>query len=437
MTSISFVLRTSSKVDSPGSLAMRIIHCREVKSITLSGYRLFPHEWNQNTQSVVYPPDNPERSSYLKTVEWKIKSEKALVGDYVKELDIRGHYCTDDIISLYRQKSNSSKLLGYTGLLARELEQRGQERTARAYRTVANGLIAFNKGVDIPLHQINSHLIKSFEMSLKEKGRLPNTISYYMRNLRAIYNKAIESKYVVNITGEKPFAGVYTGTTKTMKRALSLDELKSLHSLDFARLLKEEKPESQKHSRIDKLYFAWRLFFFCFYTRGMCFIDLAYLRKDNIKDGVIQYCRKKTGQQVEIKITADIQKIIDSFAPDVKYSPYVFPIIKDNRRSARLQYESALRLQNRRLLLLSGLACTRSFSTHVSRHTWATIGKRANVPLQVISECLGHASEKTTLIYMGLLDNSILDEANDLITSTIAFPQLKQTMQPMGAGAWC
>jgi len=419
MPSVNFILRPSSRVGFPDSLTLRIIHCRRVKSVALSGCRLYPSEWDKSTECIVYPLDSPERSSYLKDVELKMRSEKVLVNDYITELSSQGHYSVGDIIRLYRKKSGKDKLLGYAELLAVELEHQGQERTAKAYRTVARGLAAYNKGVDIPLYQINSRLIKSFEIYLREKGRLPNTISYYMRNLRAIYNKAVHSKHVVNITGEKPFSGVFTGTTKTMKRALSVDELRSLHSLDFASLLKSLDPRSLEYARLEKLFFAWRLFFFCFYARGMCFVDLAYLRKDNIQTGVLRYCRKKTGQQVEIKITTELQEIIDSFANEVKCSPYLFPVIRENGKKTRIQYENGLRLQNHRLKTLSRLARIRLVSTHVSRHSWATIGKQENVPLRVISECLGHTSEKTTLIYLGLLDNSVLDEANDLVVSAI------------------
>ena len=427
MASINFVLRPSSKVDRAGSLTLRVIHCRQTRNVTLPDCRLYSHEWNPVTQSVIYPPtDNPERSAYLSIVELKIRNERDHINGYITELERGGHYCTDDIISLYREKSGHDKMLGYTKLLTRELEKRGQKRTARAYRTVTRGLVAFNKGVDIPLCQINAGLIKSFELYLKNKELLPNTISYYMRNLRAIYNKAVAAKYIFNPTGEKPFAGVFTGYTKTMKRALPQEELKRLHDLDFSEILKNEEADSRRHDRIEKLYFAWLLFFFCFYARGMCFIDLVYLRKENISGGVLRYCRKKTGQQVEVRITDKLQEIIDRFASQVRHSPYLFPILTENGTNLRLQYENALRLQNNRLKRLSQFARIRAISTHVSRHTWATIGKKENVPLRVISECLGHTSERTTLIYLGLLDNHVLDQANDIITSAFIHPQSMQ-----------
>ena len=409
MTSINFILRPSSKADGqPGSLMLRIIHSRRVRNLTLSGSRLYAHEWDSKTQSIVYPENDPERSSFLQTVEQRIDNKRALVGDYLVELKRRGAYSVNDLVCLIRKRSSHDKLVGYTEMLSMELERNGCERTARAYRTVVRGFVSFNNGEDIHLFKIHSALIKSFEAYLKNQGKKPNTISYYMRNLRAIHNKASASGHLSRAMGDRPFAGVYTGNDKTRKRALSAEDLKSLYSLHIPDLL--NRPG---------LYFAWRLFFFCFYARGMCFVDLAHLQKSNIRKGVIKYCRKKTGQQVEIKVIHEMQHIIDSFAEETQYSDYVFPIIKDKQKKEGLQYENGLSLQNRRLKALSRLAGIGPVSTHVARHTWATIGKRENIPLRVLSECLGHSSENTTLIYLDLLDSTVLDEANDRITSIV------------------
>ena len=295
MTSIKLVLRPSSKGDCQGSLTLRIIHNRKIKNITMPDCRLYSYEWNHNSQTIIYPLNNPDRVTHLSGIELKIESEKALLSNYIAELEEQGYYNISDILNLYRKKSSLDKLLGYTALLVHELKQQGQERTARAYNTVARRLVTFNKGEDIPLHHINSRLIKSFENYLKDSGKLSNTISYYMRNLRAIYNKAVTSQHISGPTGENPFAGVYTGVTKTMKRALSLKELKELNALDFNKIIKEQVSDSQCCRRAEKLYRSWLFFFFCFYARGMCFIDLAYLRKENIRGGVLRYCRKKTG----------------------------------------------------------------------------------------------------------------------------------------------
>ncbi|NDV97660.1 hypothetical protein D0T84_22665, partial [Dysgonomonas sp. 521] len=122
----------------------------------------------------------------------------------------------------------------------------------------------------------------------------------------------------------------------------------------------------------------------------MSFIDLAYLRKDNIGKGVISYYRKKTGQPIEVKLTDEMKDIIDSFSKETRYSPYLFPIIRDKDKDRRLQYETALRSYNRDLKDLARLSgVNQPVSSHVARHSWATIAKYERLPLSLISEGLG------------------------------------------------
>ena len=224
---------------------------------------------------------------------------------------------------------------------------------------------------------------------------------------------------------------VITGFRQTRKRALDIDSLRALNNLDFSALLERQslRPGDEREPReeplpLDRgLYTSWRYFFFCFHARGMSFVDMAYLRKENIRQGVISYYRKKTGQKIEVTLTPTLQRIIDSFSGEVRHSPYLFPIIRNTAKSARLQYENGLRLQNKRLKKLSALAGVRGkLSTHVSRHSWATIGKKQNQPLWVISEGLGHSSEKMAYTYLASFDRSTLDRANEQIALALAAP---------------
>ena len=420
MTSISLIFRPSIKAGRhPGSLSLRIIHNRRAKTTTLPGIRLYPQEWDKDMQEIIYPENNQRRALQLAQFERAIDAEVDILNDHLFTLEQQGRFQLEDLFALYRRRKNSGKLHGYAESLALGLERRGQMRTAEAYRTVTRGLIQFNKNEDIALPHINSCLIKDFEKHLKESGKMPNTISYYMRNLRAIYNKAVADKCTTRHK-ENPFSGVYMGVTKTMKRALSVDEVKQMKCLDFSKLFEDKAPESREYRATENLYRAWRYFTFCFYARGMSFVDMVYLRKENIRGGVIRYVRKKTGQQIEIRLTPEMKATIDSFSNEVKGSAYVFPIIRNNDLLAYSQYETALRTQNyrlKKLAILSGIK--KQVSTHWARHSWANIGKHENLSIRVISECLGHTSEKTTRIYLDSLDNSLLDAANDTVISAI------------------
>ena len=191
MTSMNLVLRPSTKEGHhPGSLSLRVIHNRQVKTVTLPGCRLYPEEWNKETQEVIYPDNNPRRLAALELLARRVNDEVELLNTHLQTLEKQGRYSVEDLVRLYRQRKDNSTLSGYCDTLASELKRLGQGRTANAYRTVTRGLIKFNKGQDIPLREINARLIKEFEIYLKTCC-MPNTISYYMRNLRAIYNKAV------------------------------------------------------------------------------------------------------------------------------------------------------------------------------------------------------------------------------------------------------
>ncbi|WP_262890042.1 tyrosine-type recombinase/integrase [Dysgonomonas hofstadii] len=307
---------------------------------------------------------------------------------------------------------NSNNLSDYGLRLAEELEAAGRVRTARAYRSAVKRLSAFIGKQGIPFTSITCSLMEAFERQLREDGRSPNTISFYMRNLRAIYRKAIEEGLVEE--GRKnPFRHVFTGVYKTQKRALDASQMQRLQNLDYNLWL--EQGVCPVQTRPSAMYTSWRLFTFCFHARGMSFVDLAYLKKENITNGVIRYYRKKTGGLIEVRVTSLMQDIIDSFAKETVNSPYVFPIITRQDKYTRLQYENALYLQNRRLKKLAKEAgINMALSTHVSRHSWASIAKSRDTPLWVISEGLGHSSEKVTYT-----DLSRLDRANEEVCALV------------------
>ena len=164
------------------------------------------------------------------------------------------------------------------------MKQLGKVRTSETYTAALASFMKFRDGQDILLCEIDSDTMMLYEAWLKSKGICPNSISFYMRILRAVYNRAVEKE----LTEQKyPFKHVYTGISKTVKRALPLKAIKRIKELDLTL-----KPH---------LDYARDMFLFSFYTRGMSFIDMAYLKKSDLKNGVIIYRRRKTGQQLTIK----------------------------------------------------------------------------------------------------------------------------------------
>jgi integrase len=315
-------------------------------------------------------------------------------------------YSSSDIAETFYHIPQERLLRAYAAKLSAQLMECGQDRTAIAYRSAVNSIIRFYGKKDLRLEQINAALMGQYEIYLKDKNLKLNTISFYMRNLRAIYNKAIEEG-IISARQEKPFARVATGVYPTQKRALSKEETQELSAL-------ASNPNLSPDLR-DALFF----FLFCCHACGMSFIDMTYLKKTDVREGTIYYIRRKTGKGLSVKITPPMQRIIDYFAPRTKDSPYLFPLIKPTGKE-RKQYERTLHKQNKQLKILGKMAgIEKPLTTHVSRHTWATLAHAEQVPVALISEALGHRDEKTTTIYLDSFNQSVMARLSEMISTVI------------------
>jgi integrase len=333
----------------------------------------------------------------------------------IRELEREGAYTVDELMGRYRAVMSGNTFCAFAEKLATEMENGGNLRTAKTYRTAAGRLATFNGGKDLNPEQITSTLIGEFQQFLKKEGCSMNTISFYMRTLRAIYHKAI-AEGRIHRSIENPFTGVYTGVSTTRKLALTSGDLAALSAFDPT--VSGRRGDSE--SLPDHLAQALAMFLFCYHARGMCFVDMANLKKSDLRGDTIRYRRHKTGQTIELKVLPAMRRIIDWFGPFTAGSRYLFPVITDPHKNHRLQYESGLRLQNQRLKKIGALCgIGQRFSTHVARHSWATVAKSAGLPLAVISEGLGHTNQRTTEIYLASLERSIIDQASMVVSEAI------------------
>ena len=296
----------------------------------------------------------------------------------------------------HREMNREMSFISFMKSVVIQLKQLGRVRTSETYKATLNSFMAFLKEQDVPIYGITSNLMLLYEAYLKGRGVCMNTVSFYMRNLRAVYNRAVEKGFT---TQNNPFRHVYTGVDKTVKRAIPIKAIKALKMLDLSK-----KPS---------LEFARDMFMFSFYTRGMSFIDMAYLKKTDLQNGILTYRRRKTGQELNIKWEKCMAEIIAKYPKNE--TDFLLPIIKE-QASERRQYDNALHLVNYHLKELSTmLKLQRPLSMYVARHSWASAAKAKNVPLSVISEGMGHDSETTTQIYLASLETSVVDKANKTI----------------------
>ncbi|MDY6426491.1 MAG: site-specific integrase [Bacteroidales bacterium] len=296
----------------------------------------------------------------------------------------------------HREMNSEMSFISFMKSVVIQLKQLGRVRTSETYTATLNSFMAFRKEQDIPIDGITSDLMLLYEAYLKGRGVCKNTISFYMRNLRSVYNRAVAKGLIPQ---GNPFQHVYTGVDKTVKRAISIKTIKTLKEIDL--------------SMNPKLDFARDMFMFSFYTRGMSFVDMAYLKKSSLKNGILTYRRRKTGQELNIKWEKCMAEIIAKYPKNE--TDFLLPIIKE-QGGERRQYDNALHLVNYHLKELSTmLKLQRPLSMYVARHSWASAAKAKNVPLSVISEGMGHDSETTTQIYLASLETSVVDKANKMI----------------------
>lgn len=395
-TTVKVKFRPSTVEDRPGTIVYLVTHRRIARQITTS-YKVFPREWDEE-QSKPIAADNDGRAAIVQSIIRKLCSDMERLSAIIERFDNGcGSYSSDDVVAEFRRTGGENAFFNFMENTIERLRQLNHIGTAKNYRAALGSFKRFRNNEDIPMEAIDQMTMEDYQAYLKSAGLTPNSISFYTRILRAVYNRAIEQDLVKD---RRPFRTVFTGVEKTLKRAISISDIKRIRDLDLSL-----KPN---------LEFARDLFLFLFFCRGMSFIDAAFLKKSDIQNGMLTYRRHKTNQVLHIKIIEPIKELVDRYSSDD--SPYLLPIITRSHSDERRQYETALRCVNKSLKIIAGMVkLPIPLTTYVSRHAWATIAKSKNIPVNVISDALGHDSIATTQIYLASIDTSTIDRANELI----------------------
>lgn len=290
--------------------------------------------------------------------------------------------------------------------LAQQAKQAGRYSTSGIYTSTVNSFLHFVGRHSITFEELTPCLIKQYEDWLLGEGRRHNTISTYMRMLRSIAHQAAEQGILFKYDIDDLFTHVFTGYEPTAKRAISPLLIRRIANLDL-----KQKPA---------LNFSRDLFLLSFYLRGIPFVDLAYLRKTDVKHNTIYYYRHKTRQQLSVHIESYAAQIINRYKGQTDSSPYLLPILSLTGENGYKQYKSALRLYNQHLHTLSKALCLSTpLTSYVARHSWASTAKDEGIAISIISESLGHTSEKVTHVYLASFDNNAMSKANRKVIATI------------------
>lgn len=282
-----------------------------------------------------------------------------------------------------------------------QLHEAGRHTTAEHYDQTLRSFKHFREGCDLHFDMLTPQLALSYETWLKNHHLCRNTTSFYMRIMRTLYNRAVRAGITTDC---HPFRQVYTGIDKTAKRAITIHDVKRIKEAELS------------HS--PSLDFARDMFLLSFYLRGIAPIDLAYLRKSDIRQGDIVYSRSKTGQQMRIHIEPDIQRLLDKYRATSTH--YLLPLIKREDGTEHTQYRNSTQQINRHLKKLTArLGLSSPLTLYVARHSWASIAQTNHIPTSIISGAMGHDSELTTQIYLASIQTAQIDEANSMIINRL------------------
>lgn len=388
--SIKLKFRESTVQGKEGLLYFQIIHKRSVRRMN-TVHRILPNEWDAQSECVIM--SSPQSSRYSKIcaivsdIDWEM-TRFIILGKSLERVSI------DELIIAFQGEGDEEKgLFRFMRSKAERLKMLSRERSSETMMQTLRSFMQFRGGIDICLSKLTKDVVEQYEAWLKGRGVKRNTSSFYLRNLRNVYNIAIDE----GLTDDKQiFRKVYTGVDKTIKRAIWIESIRAIRKLDL-----RNNPS---------LEIARDMMLFSFYMRGMSFVDLAYLSKKNFQGTRIVYCRKKTGQQLTIEVSSEAREIMKKYEND---SQYLLPIIKVEDGTERKQYKNAITMINRNLKKIGAMVgLSEPFTTYVMRHSWATIARNKGIELSVISEALGHVNEATTQIYLDSISTSKVDKAN-------------------------
>lgn len=298
------------------------------------------------------------------------------------------------------EKAHDEGIIAYMQNFIARLDKQRNARKIEIYTTALNSFKRFTNGEDIAFSHITGTLMEEYESALQLAGLKMNTSSFYLRTLKAVYNRAVNA----GITPDhKPFKRVYTGIARTVKRAISAEEMSRIRTIDI---------------KDDEVRFARDMFMFSFYTQGMSFVDMAYLKPSDLKGNHLFYRRKKTGQELMVRWSQAAQEILDLYPP-CNYK-YLLPIIKKPGDKERNQYRYKQYVVSQGLKIISdALEMNSTLTMYVARHSWASIAQLMDISTADISRSMGHDSEKTTKIYLRNIDTSSIDDANDRVINAI------------------
>ena len=390
------------KKDNTYPLMLRLTKSGKRKYVSL-GLSVEERFWDFKKNS---PKRNcPDRDAILAVIERKSKQYR----EQITQFKVEGKdYTLETLVQRVENPVRQMNFGEYLDYFIQQLKEENRLGYAESFKGLKSSLILYCDSLDFQFTHIDQQWLKGYEMFLIRSGKKENTIGIRFRSLRVIYNKAVSEKLVKRDYYPFDDFKVSKFHEQTMKRAISKEDIKRIIELNLRTVTTYHSPY---------LSLGRDLFLFSYLSCGINLTDMARIRYCDIFEGRLSYHRQKTGKLISFQLQPMALEIIDKYRkPDARQDDYVFPILDRKVHKTAIQIRDKVRKANKaanKALHRIGekLGISIDLTTYVARHSYATVLKRSGVSTAIISESLGHSSEKVTQIYLDSFENSQIDEA--------------------------
>ena len=398
---ITFNLELNPSIDSKAEKTI-LIRCtlnRKHKRIS-TGIRIPVSVWNKNKQQIKATYKMAEE--YNSILQTKLKT---VIKAYNKLLEANETISLDELTSSLTQSNHVNFFdFAYRTKMA-EIKTSNKLGTLKRYETVLNKFQAFSSK-NLSICKVDYTLIKRYEQYLQNQLKNSrDTTSSNLSVLRTIINEAIRCGVYAK---QNPFEQIQLKYTNNTKEKLSIDELKRLFSSPLP--------------NIPSILIASDFFKACFLAEGTRAGDMIAMQKGNILNGHLVFKQQKTGKQMNIAITDELQAIFDQYMSE---APFIFPFLNKITKINELTINSKLTYINKYLKEVAKYCgIFKKLSTHVARHSYTDLALQVtHENIYLVQQSLGHSSVKTTEIYsrnrLNMTNEPIVRGILDLINTQI------------------
>lgn len=396
-TSVKLLLKNKPRSDFTYPIVLQVIKDGKAKVI-YTGISCNKSDWTGQELKKTHP-NFQKRNLILMNIKQRALK---IIDDFIEEgID----FTLNEFEKLFKGDKQNSRITVFEHFqdVIQRMKLSNRLGNSKSYLDTCNSFFKFHSDRDLTFKGLNVTLLEKYEAYLRNRNNQDSGIAFKMRALRALFNSAIRNGIVSN--DHYPFDKYKISKLKGkgIKRALTRDEVKRIIEVDLS-----DRPD---------LINTKNYFVFSYFVRGINWIDVLKLKKENIQDDYIVYIRSKTKTVFKVKILPPVKEILDYYLNQNRATEYVFPILlRDDLTPMQIENrkQKTLKRFNKELKELAKVAkVAKNVTSYVIRHSYATNLKQLGVSVEKISQSMGHSSVEITNSYLKDFETDEIDFENE------------------------